>query len=190
MTMSHGPMRSRAGFTLIELMIVTVLIAIMLAIAVPSFTSFISNYRATAAINDLLQGIVLTRGEALKRGRRVSMAPVGGDWRNGWTVFVDTANGNPPVYVAGQELIFQHDKLPASITISGSTAAAPFNGTNYIAFDGSGYARQVSPLGAALSGGIVVLDTTGPNSNRRTLCLVLSGRPRIVRNTVETCTSG
>ena len=67
--------RSSAGFTLIELLFVVTLIGIMIAIAIPSFASFIANYRATAAVNDLLEAITLTRTEALKRGRRVTLLP-------------------------------------------------------------------------------------------------------------------
>jgi type IV pilus assembly protein PilE len=44
-----GPRRSRAGFTLIELMIVVAIVAILAAIAYPSYTHYIIKTRRTAA---------------------------------------------------------------------------------------------------------------------------------------------
>jgi type IV fimbrial biogenesis protein FimT len=186
----------RAGFTLIELLIVVAMISIMLVIAVPSFTSFISNYRATSAINDILQGVTLTRNEALKRGRRVTMAPISADWRNGWIIFIDSTSGgnNNQSWDTGEEIIFQHDKLPSSITVAGPGATlVPFldsgNGRSYVAFDGTGYPRTALGGLSSVSNGIAIKDTTGSSINIRTLCLATMGRPRIVK-TVDACTSG
>ena len=200
-----APMNARrqAGFTLIELLVVIALISIMLDIAVPSFTSFISNYRATSAINDFLQGVNLTRNEALKRGRRVMMMPndsagtpsVTGNWKYGWTIFVDT-NNNQVLDIAeitAGNLIYKHALLDLSIAVSnsGGGASAPFtdgSSRTYVSFDGTGYPRQLG--GGGLAGGIVMIDTTGPSVNRRTLCLAVLGRPRIVKDVVETCSAG
>lgn len=184
------------GFTLIELLVVLAVIGIMLAIAVPSFASFISNYRVTSAVNEILQGVMLTRGEALKRGRRVTMLPndatgapsATGQWVRGWTVFVDL-NGNQ-MLDSTDTLISRHVELPASINPTAAGAfTLPFGGVNYVLFDGTGYPRTIA--GAQLSGGIVLTDTTGGNNSVRTLCLATLGRPRIVKGPpADTCASG
>jgi len=171
------------GFTLIELMVVVTVIAIMVAVAVPSFAQFISNYRATTAVNDVLQGITLTRNEALKRGRAVILLPNGGDWRQGWKVFVDFNNNHlydvpatSPCPTCDQ-LIFSHGVLPGTIAVAGSDGVTlPFTGVNYVIFDGSGY---VHPTGNTTLGGIVITDITGSAKSVRTLCLSGYGRPRI-----------
>ena len=189
-------MRKRSrGFTLIELLVVVGLISIMLSIAVPSFASFISNYRATSAVNDLLQGVILTRSEALKRGRKVIMLPndasgapsTNGTWSNGWTIFVDQDNNQ--TLSAADPLIFKHAALPTSITaVAAGAYAQPFGGANYVQFDGTGYPRTIA--NTQLSGGIVLTDNTGNAMNRRTLCLANLGRPRIVKGPVaDTCAS-
>lgn len=186
------------GFSLIELLVVLALIGIMLAIAVPSFTSFISNYRATSAVNEVLQGITMARAEALKRGRRVTMFPnladanrtpsVAGSWDNGWTIFVDL-NNNQAYDASTDVLIFRHDVLPTSIATTGAgTYPLPFTGANYVAFDGTGYPRTFAAT--QLSGGIVLTDRTGSTTSIRTLCLANLGRPRIVSGTADPCTSG
>ncbi len=197
----------RAGFTLIELLVVIAVISIMLVIAVPSFTSFISNYRATSAVNDFLQGITLTRNEALKRGRRVMMMPnsssgtpsVTGDWKYGWTIFVDTNNNLTldTAEVTAGNLIYQHAGLDASIAIRDPAGGAgtPFTDSanrTYISFDGTGYPREVLPLSGVVKGGIELTDRIGTSvRNVRTLCLANLGRPRIVKDLpTETCASG
>lgn len=193
--------RRARGFTLIELLVVVALIGIMLGIAVPSFTSFISNYRATSAVNELLQGVTLTRGEALKRGRRVTMLPnlsdaartpsITGSWDNGWTIFVDL-NSNQTLD-STDTVILKHGDLPTSITVTaaGTTNTASFGNANYVAFDGSGYPRTTS--GGTLSGGVVLTDQIASTISRRTLCLANFGRPRIIKdalNSPTTCVAG
>lgn len=203
MSPTIDPRAHRAGFTLIELLVVVALISIMLVIAVPSFTSFISNYRATSAVNDFLQGITLTRNEALKRGRRMVMMPydasglasVNGDWKYGWAIFLDVNSNNkyddPP-----DQLIFKHDPFPASIVVTNASGGAskPFTDASSqtaVSFDGTGYPRLLgAPTGTALAGGIVLTDTTGSSVSKRTLCLANLGRPRIVKDVAETCAAG
>jgi type IV fimbrial biogenesis protein FimT len=195
--------RNHRGFTLIELLFVVTLIGIMVAIAVPSFAWFISGYRATGAVNDLLEAITLTRSEALKRGRRVTLMPndanhnpsVTGSWANGWTVFVDL-NNDQVMTLTGTTpdvLINQHDVLPSSITVSGSTdnLTAPFAGSNYFVFDGSGYAHNPQ-TNQTIVGGIVFLNRTGSATNYKTLCLAAFGRPRIISSTTapSPCATG
>jgi type IV fimbrial biogenesis protein FimT len=95
--MNTGAMHPRAnlsaGFTLVEMMIVIALVAIIMAIAVPSFreASLGSQLRATA--NELVAGAMLARSEAIKRNAAVTMcvstsgtACTGGSWEQGWIV--------------------------------------------------------------------------------------------------------
>jgi len=89
--------RRAAGFTLMELMFTVLIVAILLAVAVPSFRQFTRNNRVTAAQNDLVTSLTLARSEALRRNRPVSVcASTDGsscgdetDWGSGWIAFTD-----------------------------------------------------------------------------------------------------
>ena len=89
--------RTSRGFTLIELMIGLTILAVVLALAVPSFRQFTQNNAVVAAHNDLVTSIQLARSEALRRNRPVSIcASVDGedcatdtDWDSGWIAFID-----------------------------------------------------------------------------------------------------
>jgi type IV fimbrial biogenesis protein FimT len=88
---------SARGLTLIELMVTVVVLAILLAIGVPSFREFYLNNRITSQINMLHSHLLLARSEAVKRNRpaQVCGLKAGGqacadqDWSQGWVVFVD-----------------------------------------------------------------------------------------------------
>lgn len=65
------PQRCR-GFTLVELMVTISLLAILLALAVPSFRLWINNTRVRTAAQVLQDGLRLAQAEAVRRNRTVS----------------------------------------------------------------------------------------------------------------------
>ncbi|MCB1919947.1 MAG: GspH/FimT family pseudopilin [Candidatus Competibacteraceae bacterium] len=96
-------MYRQPGFTLIELIITLAIAAIVLTIGVPSFQEMMRNNRAATHANEFMNALNLARSEAVKRGQGVSLCPStdqatctgGGDWKDGWIVFIDAdANGN------------------------------------------------------------------------------------------------
>lgn len=74
------------GFSLIELMIVVIITAILVSLAAPSFRGLIENQRIRAASGDLYMSLALARSEAIKRNTDITLAPVGGNWANGWQI--------------------------------------------------------------------------------------------------------
>lgn len=90
-------MRSNSGFTLIELIVTMVVVAIVLSIALPSFQTQVLNNRSIALGEDFASAINLVRSEAVKRAGRVSLCAsedgetCSGAWTDGFIAFVDTA---------------------------------------------------------------------------------------------------
>jgi type IV fimbrial biogenesis protein FimT len=87
-----------SGFTILELMIAVAVLAILMGIAVPSFTEMIRQNRLATQTNDLLTATAVARSEAVKRGARVTLCPANGDnsdcsdeaqWNTGWLVITD-----------------------------------------------------------------------------------------------------
>jgi type IV fimbrial biogenesis protein FimT len=73
-------------------------VAILLGLGVPAFSSIGTNNRIAAESGNLVAALTLARSEALKRGVRVSVCAAGAgadacaegaDWSNGWIVFAD-----------------------------------------------------------------------------------------------------
>jgi type IV fimbrial biogenesis protein FimT len=85
------------GFTLIELMISILVLAILVGVAVPSFREAALSSRLSAYANDLLASAQLARSEAIKRNAPVTLcASEDGDecsedvgWEVGWIVATD-----------------------------------------------------------------------------------------------------
>lgn len=87
--------RRMMGFTIVELIIAVAVLAILVSIAVPSFREISLRNRGSSAANSLLADLALARNEAVKNARTAYVEARGGDWSEGWTVWVDTdGSGN------------------------------------------------------------------------------------------------
>ena len=89
---NQGARRANRGVTLIELMVGLVVMAIIVAIAVPSFTSFLEKTRLRGAADALSSQFALARVEAIRTDRTVSLLVDGedGEWCTGARQFVET----------------------------------------------------------------------------------------------------
>lgn len=88
--------KATEGFTLVELMVTLTVMAILLAIAVPSFRDTIRRNRVSSANNALLSALSYARSEAIDRGQLVTLCPSadavncttgGTSWGAGWMVY-------------------------------------------------------------------------------------------------------
>ena len=93
------------GFTVIELLMVSAIAGIMLAIGVPAFMTLINKNRVAEELNALVSSLQFARAEAIKEGQTTTVCAstngtscniTTGIWNTGWIVFSDP-NGNGTV---------------------------------------------------------------------------------------------
>lgn len=133
-------MKKQNGLTLVELMITLIVVAIALTLAVPGFSNFIRDNRATSQANEFLVSLTFARSEAIKRGRPVAVCASSdeancsgsNDWDAGWIVFTDD-EGSVGDLDGADELLRAHESLAAAtLTADG--------GSDFVRFDGEGLA--------------------------------------------------
>ncbi len=103
------------GFTLIEGMVVVAIVAILAALAAPSFRDIIANQRVKGVSADLQMALVKARSEATKRNVSVTLSPKAGNWASGWQILnpadaslLDDHGTNPGVTISGPgSIIYQ-----------------------------------------------------------------------------------
>ena len=85
------------GMTMIEILITVIVLAVLVAIAVPSFRNASLGSRLSAAANDLLASVQLARSEAIKRNVAMTLCASAdgatcagsGGWEQGWITIID-----------------------------------------------------------------------------------------------------
>ncbi len=155
----------QSGFSLIELMITIAVLAILVALAAPSFTAMINANRITGQSNELVSSLQLARLEAVRRNEAVRVcrttdgatcSTTVGAW-TGWLTVVDRNNE-----------VLRSGTVKAPVRVSGSAAA--------VRFGGDGLARTVA--GGILFAGTITtcIPTTSPAANRRVISVVGGSR--------------
>jgi type IV fimbrial biogenesis protein FimT len=176
----HSTSPAMRGFTLIELMVAIAIAAILMVVAAPSFVAFQRNSELTSASNSLLSAINAARSEAMKRNFNAMVTPTdGSDWKNGWTVFVDSnMNGSLDT---SDVVIFRKESLPAYFDIRGTNTAD--GATPYMLFNGSGYAMTTARAPVNLALIIQRNDLSGVNqlAQTRLLLVAVTGRARVCK---------
>ena len=138
------------GFTLIEVMMAVAIAAILVSLAAPSFVRMLADQRVKAAATDLYTAMSVTRSEAIKHNRNVTLQPKSGGWANGWVIT------NPE---GGADLL---DANATGVPVAGGPASVIYN------------------AGGRLAGTAAPSFTIGESDMpQRCLSVDLSGRPRI-----------
>jgi len=158
-------MRKDSGFSFIELLTVIAILAILTAIAVPSYISWRSNSQVRRAALDIYSNLQMAKSEAVKRNTlcAVTFGP------NNFMVYVD--NGNL-AFDAGEQII---NTIPWSrypgVNLDNTTFTNP---ANSIAFAPDGLPRDnANNLGS----GNVNISYQG--ANQKTIQVFIAGAVRI-----------
>jgi len=159
----HGTASGALVFTLIELMVTIAVLAIVMAIATPSFIGLRNSNRLTSQANTIVATLQQARSEAVRLNRSVRLcrsdngtacASAAGQWSQ-W--IIRDAAGN----ILSAQLPNTAMQVTASVT--------------EVVFHGDGLAR--TSAGALLDGRIVVcLPATLPEQNQRVVSIASGGR--------------
>jgi type IV fimbrial biogenesis protein FimT len=167
--------RKNNGFTLIELMIVLVVMAILLSLAAPSFIDVIRNNRIQTTADDFFTSLVITRNEALKRNQAVVICKTGdgvncttaGSWEQGWLIYADVdSDGSKD---AGEPVIHVNNTFPTGYTLKAAGSS-----------DLMAYRPDGSPSGFDT---FVLCDGDEDLNRAREIIVNIVGRPRLKKTT-------
>ncbi len=117
-------------------MVTLAILALLLAIGVPSMQGFLASRQAQAQADTFASALRYARSEALKRSQRVTMClsgnpddpqptcdAAGADWNTGWVVYVNFNNSTNP---APPNLIVNvQQSMAGTAQITGRNGAAP-----------------------------------------------------------------
>jgi type IV fimbrial biogenesis protein FimT len=158
----------KAGYTLVEMMIVITIVAILLALGVPSYRYVTNSNRVSAEVNALLGDLQFARSEAVKEGTTVTVCPTNNpmvsqpacaanstEWDQGW--IVTSASANPNVLRVQQAFANTRD----SFLSNGNQTS--------ITFDRNGFANATPALTNA--GATIILKTTPPTATAWIRCV-------------------
>ena len=179
--------RHVAGFTAIELMVVVSIVAILAALAGPSFTLLIENWRVRESAEQLQSTLHYARSEAIKRGGRVVIQKIPNNtngcttasstraWDCGWIVCHDT-NDNGTCNAA--EPVLQRIESSAKVHVNRTGGGASIQLNRWGLVDGTWLGFNLIPL-----------DKTVSHVAARGVCMSSGGRVRIIPQEAIPCTA-
>lgn len=131
-----------SGFSMVELMITIAIVAILVALAFPSFEGSMRSNRVATATNELMASLSLTRSEAIRNpGGAVICTTTNGtacngtSWDDGWMVWIDL-NGDGLITGTNDRVVRYiqgHERLAITAESTGGVAEE-----NMIRFDNRG----------------------------------------------------
>ncbi|MCX8098007.1 MAG: GspH/FimT family pseudopilin [Casimicrobiaceae bacterium] len=174
------------GFTIIELMVTVVVLAVVASLSAPAMRNFITEQRLKAAFSDFQRGLNLARAEAIRRNARVTFAAADcANFSSGWKVFVETGLNADRCHNGAEPLVMRGDPIDNAIRVT------------WVNADGNQPYLMFTPTGTvALSNGAVgasrfSLDVpSSPAIQARTLCINFYGRTRPLLGSTNCGTMG
>lgn len=175
------------GFSLAELLVVVAIVALVLALAVPSMAAIVSAQQLSAFASALQVSLQLARNDAVMRGGTTVLckSPDGsacsqtGGWEQGWIVFEDRNHNAQREQT--EALIARQDAAPAGLTMRGNTPVSC-----YVSYNAVGSTRLTS--GALQAGTFTVCAAApAPGVAARRVVLAATGRARVAQAEAADC---
>lgn len=175
-----------AGFSLIELLVMSTIAALLAAVAVPSFAGFLATQKSSGAVSRFAGSLNLARSEAIKRNGRAVLCKSAdggacsqsGGWEQGWVVFHD-ANNNAQLD-AGELLVQHSGGLSPGYRLNGNMPVS-----RYVSYSANGSAKLLS--GAFQAGTFTLCPPLGSGVVPQKIILSGTGRPRVVQGATADC---
>ncbi|MBL8264077.1 MAG: GspH/FimT family pseudopilin [Xanthomonadaceae bacterium] len=167
------PPRSSRGFSLIEMLVTLAVLAIVIGLASPLFTTMTNRNRLTGAANETVAAFQIARSEAIRRNVRTVICESvdsvtcrnGSPWR-GWIVFTDFNRNNLPD--AGEIMRTGTFEQPLVVLTSSNIP------NNRVVFRADGLAYNDNALLEANMR--VCLAANQPDANARDIAITIGGR--------------
>lgn len=151
---------SRAGFTLVELLVTVAVIGILAVVAVPSMTAVINANRVATAAGELTATMQIARSEAVRRNARVSVCGNAACTSTDWSEVV-VVHSNP---TAADPAVIRSTAAPDGVTATGPAAGVEFRPSGVI--DG----EVCVPLGNSYSQQSVTVMLSGVANHSKDTC--------------------
>lgn len=150
------------GFTMVELMMALVILAILAGLAIPSFDSFVLNSRLRAYANSFSSSAQLAKSEAKKRNAAVTLCKsangtsctTSGGWEQGWIV------------LSGTTVLRHQQAVVSGYLLSSSTNSLTFQSSGLGSTQATVTMCRSSPLGSAER--VVTVSATGRTTISKT----------------------
>lgn len=155
--------KGAAGFTMLEMMIIVVIIGIVAAMAVPSFYNTIPRLKARTEARNILNLVRLARSRAVSDGSQYGVYV---DTSNRqYILFKDTINPAQMIYNTGDSAVVGPETLDPDVVLTNSTFT-----NNTVIF---------IPTGGASQSGSFTLDNTDGGSSYTVSVLSSTGKSKL-----------
>lgn len=174
---------SETGLTLVELMVTVAVVAVLSAVAIPSFGAFVDSQSVKAASQSLLEDFRLARSEAIKRSARVGLCASStgtscggtGLWKDGWMVYHPSSPSG--TFTPGDEII----RVQGAFKNIASIAPASGETKERFTFEATGWAKLATQTFWVVPKG------AGAEAAKRLICVSNNGRASLQAREATAC---
>lgn len=163
------------GFTAVELMAVVSIVAVLTALAAPSFTPLIESWRVRETTEQLQATLQYARSEAIKRGGQIAVQKLSSntkgcsnkqEWDCGWLVCNDINNDGA---CNASEPVLQRLETSAKVHVNRTKGGTSIKFNRWGLVDGTWLGFNLTPLNKSLA-----------HPGARGVCMSSGGRIRII----------